>query len=304
MTDPSDQDGLGGKHRHTTIMARIANERAVETSGAAGAVDEGGGGRVALGGANLTAAATRDTPASRTDEAGPPSVVVAEPDAAPTRGEPPAAEDAPSERAEPGRSLPHLAAEPSAEHSGAGDGRVDVRPAPGWVLRPLTGKRPRRGGPVVGGVAVLLGLGFAALLVILAFTVDLPASSMVGYGEQIKRPDGWRVRVDRPAPVTGSVGLTLPADADRAVRIEITLTNDGSFSRESAGWTVKATADGRPVEPLLVEGRRGDQAPSRTILPGSSLSFTVIVPMPNEETDLHLEAAPPDEPPTIFFGSA
>ncbi len=303
MTDPSDQDGLGGKHRHTTIMARIANERAVETSGAAGALDGGHGASVTLGAANLTAAAKRDKTGSRTEEAGP-DVVVAEPDAAPTRGEPPAGEDAPSERAAPGRSLPDPAAEPSAEHAAAGDGRVDVRPAPGWVLRPLTGKRPRRGGPVVGGVAVLLGLGFAALLVILAFTVDLPASSMVGYGEQVRRPDDWLVRAAQPSPVTGSVGLELPADADRAVHIEVTLTNDGSFSRESAGWTVKATADGRPVEPLLVEGRRGDQAPSRTILPGASLNFTVIVPMPNEETDLQLEAAPPDEPPTIFSGSA
>jgi len=176
-----------------------------------------------------------------------------------------------------------------------------------------------RWGPtrIVTGVVVLAVLGLIAWLVVTVLglgghgtapatppmATGEVAAGLAAFGEQVRGPDGWTVEIDKPTVLRPGADVDLPADADRAVRLQITLTNDGDKPRDSAGWTVKATADSRPVDLLPVDGRQGE-APSRTVLPGSSLAFTVAVPMPRDEVDLQLETARAGLPPAIFVGSA
>ncbi len=118
-------------------------------------------------------------------------------------------------------------------------------------------------------------------------------------------PDGWTVRIDEPTAYRPGSGSSLPADADRAVQLRITLTNDGEGPRDTAGWAVKATADSRPVDLLPMDGRSPEAVPSRTVLPGSSLTFRVAVPMQNGRSDLQMEATySGQQPPVVFVGSA
>jgi hypothetical protein len=123
------------------------------------------------------------------------------------------------------------------------------------------------------------------------------------FGEQVP-VDGWLVEIGEPAAADVAGDAELPVGAERAVRLEITLTNDGEAPRDSAGWVVRATADGRAVELLATDGRDTGAVPSRTVLPGASLGYAVEVPMPAAESELQMEALAPGFPAVLFVGTA
>ncbi len=161
---------------------------------------------------------------------------------------------------------------------------------------------------------MLVTLGLIAWLAVTVDDVDAPsptpaaapqqaaAPAPVAFGEQVTRPDGWTVQIGEPAPARPNDDVELPTGVDRAVQFEITLTNEAGQARDSAGWILKATADSRPVD-LLPPATA--TAPSRTILPGDSLRFTVAVPMPAQENvDLLVEAGPAGSSPALFVGQA
>lgn len=180
---------------------------------------------------------------------------------------------------------------------------------------PATASRRRRGGwRILAAVGMLVALGLVAWLAVTVDDVDDPGptstvapeeavtSAPVAFGEPVTRPDGWTVQIGEPATARPNDDLELPTGVDRAVQFEITLTNDTGQPRDSAGWILKATADSRPVDLLPPDSAT---APSRTILPGESLRFTVAVPMPAEENvDLLVEAGPAGRSPTLFVGQA
>lgn len=169
----------------------------------------------------------------------------------------------------------------------------------------------RRIGWVAAALAALLGLGLAALVIFPGMRGDAvdespappaaaaPVVVQSAFGEDVARTDGWRVKIEEPQAVRSTDDIGVPDNADRAVRFDVVLTNNGSESMDSAGWTVKATVGTSPVEVLPIGG-----APSRTIRPGASLTFPVTVPMPEGTTELQLEAAPPQGTPTLFVGTA
>jgi hypothetical protein len=130
---------------------------------------------------------------------------------------------------------------------------------------------------------------------------QLAVPSHVAFGETVERADGWAIKISRPSAARTVSAAELPAGADRAVQLEVTLTNTSAAARDSAGWTIKATADARAVE--LIPADAGVVA-SRTIRPGSSLTFTVAVPLPSDHADLQLEAAPAGGAPVLFVGLA
>jgi hypothetical protein len=130
---------------------------------------------------------------------------------------------------------------------------------------------------------------------------QLAVPSQVAFGETVERADGWAIKISRPSAARTVSAPELPAGADRAVQLEVTLTNTSAAARDSAGWTIKATADARAVE--LIPADAGVVA-SRTIRPGSSLTFTVAVPLPSDHADLQLEAAPAGGAPVLFVGLA
>jgi hypothetical protein len=155
---------------------------------------------------------------------------------------------------------------------------------------------------VVGLVVWAIGAALAGPDATSAQSVTQPAvPSHVAFGETVERADGWMIEVSRPTAARTVSAPELPAGADRAVQLEVTLTNTAAAARDSAGWTIKATADGRAVE--LIPADAGVVV-SRTIRPGASLTFTVAVPLSSDRADLQLEAAPAGAAPVLFVGSA
>lgn len=208
------------------------------------------------------------------------------------------------------------------------DGRPEPRGAveesdQGWAA-PATGGTGTRASRPAGGrrqvewrvltaAAGLVVLGLVAWLAVTLIGSDGPAETPAvasgqsaapapaAFGEQVERPDDWTVAIDLPTVVRPGGGAELPAGSDRAVQLEVTLTNGSDRPRDSAGWTIKATADNRPVELLPADAAA---APSRTILPGASLIFPVVVPMPHEEVGLQMETGPAGTSPVVFIGPA
>lgn len=242
----------------------------------------------------------------------------------------------PVDRQEPAGSDETVGAAPAAEAEGKAAGPEDEPPAeeplpaaapaaagaepaaaaadtpPPALPVPPPARRGRRGGRIAAGVVALVVIGLVAWLVVtliraageppVAGDVGPVTAAPAGFGVEVAGPDGWAVAIALPeaADRTGE----LPGDAARAVRLEVTLTNDADAPRDSAGWTVKAVADGRAVELLPTDGRETTEVPSRTVLPGSALRFAVEVPMPADEAELQLEAALPGAPPVLFVGRA
>jgi hypothetical protein len=163
---------------------------------------------------------------------------------------------------------------------------------------------------LVAAVAVIAGAGTSparsdtTARPIPAAAADPAPPRTAVFGETVRLADGWTVRIDRPAALRDEEYAELPSGTDRAVRLLVTVRNDAEEARDSAGWSVKATADSRPVELLDGDGYAGAEAPSRTLLPGAALTLAVAVPMPVEPTDLQVEAARTGRPPAIFVGRA
>jgi hypothetical protein len=153
---------------------------------------------------------------------------------------------------------------------------------------------------VVGLVVWAIGAALAGPDATSAQSVAQPAApSHVAFGQTVERADGWAIKIGRPTAARTVSAPQLPAGADRAVQLEVTLTNTAAAARDSAGWTIKAIADARAVE--LIPAGAGDVV-SRTIRPGASLTFTVTVPLSSENADLQLEAAPAGGAPVLFVG--
>ncbi|MGQ0577194.1 MAG: hypothetical protein ACT4RN_23775 [Pseudonocardia sp.] len=181
-------------------------------------------------------------------------------------------------------------------------------------VRPRRRRAPRAGAGlrralwVVAAVAALVGIGLAAVVVFPGLTRGTPAEVPVSvaapipaeaaFGERLVRADGWTIEIDEPRAVKAADDIDLPAGAERGIVVDVVLTNTGAEPRGTAGWTVKAIVGSAPVEVLPDGG-----APSRTIRPGASLTFPVAVPMPEDTTDLQLEAAPPAGVPSLFVGT-
>jgi len=207
-----------------------------------------------------------------------------------------------------------------AEPEDSDDNRVTPHPTaerPEGVVPVMTAMAPpqRRGWwRILVAVGMLVALGLVAWLAVTEDDVDAPSPTLtaapeqaaalapVAFGEQVRRPDGWTVQISEPAAVRPEDNIDLPTGVDRAVQFEITLTNDAGQPRDSAGWILKATADSHPVDLLPSHTAT---APSRTILSGESLRFTVAVPMPAQENvDLLVEAEPAGSSPALFVGQA
>jgi len=236
----------------------------------------------------------------------------------------PVAEDGPAEHwdgDEPGR-----ADGPTVEFAEATPGPTPigragtVAPPYAQPTRPSRSRR-RRADPAgrrkfrqfawaAAAMAALVGLGLAAVVAFPGLTRDTvtevpqpmaaPTPMEVNFGERSVRIDGWTVEIGEPRAAGASDDVDLPADAERAVVLDVVLTNTGAEPRDTAGWTVKALVGSSPVA-LLPDGG----APSRTIRPGASLTFPVTVPMPKKGiANLQLEAAPIGGAPSLFVGKA
>lgn len=171
-----------------------------------------------------------------------------------------------------------------------------------------SGSTLRRAGWIAVGVAALVGIALAAVVMFPGLVrgtstpvpVAAPAAAAApvesAFGERVERTDGWTIEIDKPSAVHDRD--TLPADADRGVTVDVVLTNTGSQPRGTVGWTIKALVGSTPVD------IKPSTVPSRTVRPGSSLTFSVTVPMPKSTTDLQLEAAPTGGVPSLFVGTA
>lgn len=160
-------------------------------------------------------------------------------------------------------------------------------------------------------IAAAVALAAVALVTVVAYpaltrdtTTEVPLSvaapipAEFEFGDRAERVDGWAVRIDAPRAVRASDDVDLPAAADRGLVFDVVLTNNGAEPRDSGAWTVKAIVGNSPVE-LLPTGA----APSRTIRSGASLTFPVTVGLPEELSNVQLEAAPTAGTPSLFVGT-
>jgi hypothetical protein len=183
---------------------------------------------------------------------------------------------------------------------------------PAAPVEPQPGARgSRRSAVLVAVLAALVVAGLIGWLVVTgggggastAPAAESAPPAPAAFGAAVSAPGSWTVEIDEPRLAAGD--LELPASAVRAVQLEVTLTNEADRAQDSGIWSIKATADGRPVTLVGTPAGPEGQVPSRTVRPGSSLRLTVTVPMPEEQVDLQLEVVPAGgADPVLFVGEA
>lgn len=115
-----------------------------------------------------------------------------------------------------------------------------------------------------------------------------------GWGQNYTWPDGLAVNVSRPQPFTPSQTAATPPDMQRAVKMQITVTNNrpAPYNFNWAIFGPTATVNSSPVNPIIDPMNQIGGAPLTTIMPGKSYTYTWALPVKGQNSDIQLEFQP------------
>jgi hypothetical protein len=123
----------------------------------------------------------------------------------------------------------------------------------------------------------------------------VPAAVPVAFaGRRVDVGGGWWIGVTRPylCPVLMTVPSLAMGDT-RLVRMTITIVNDTGAPAPSRDWTLRATADGSPVEMVLWPSAGFRGVPDRVLAQGERVRFLVAVRLPAQRAAVEVTAAHP-----------
>jgi hypothetical protein len=128
------------------------------------------------------------------------------------------------------------------------------------------------------------------------------AQTTAVFGERVTFDDGVVVEVAAPQPYRPG-RFAVGHDGDRAVKIDITVTNGSDEPLDAVTVMTRAMHSGRQVSPIYDSANGGTENPSGTILPGKSLTFSVALSLAKDSAELQVEVQPGFlGEPAIFTG--
>ena len=121
--------------------------------------------------------------------------------------------------------------------------------------------------------------------------VTAPAPVDVAFGTRADVEDGWRIAVTRPYPCTVLMAIPpLQQNGTRIVRVTVTLINKTDRPQRAKTWSLTARAGDLPADMVLwpEEGFRG--VPDVLLEPRRSARFMIAVRIPDQRTQLKINA--------------
>lgn len=194
-------------------------------------------------------------------------------------------------------------------------------------LRTRSGRADNKGLAIAGIALSVVGL-VVCILYAVVFTAAVGAAGTAandaarasGYaagtsGTTAPVPFGQTVTVSdiaysvsMPAAFTpSSSAASLGGDIARAVKVDVTITNNGStpFAFNPFVVGAKATAAGADAPAITDIEKKVGTTSSSTILPGKNITYTVAFSVPKQKGDLQVELSPSAlGSPAVFTGTA
>lgn len=175
-------------------------------------------------------------------------------------------------------------------------------------LRARKGRATNRGLSLAGAILGVIGLIFAIISTSATSAAVNSANQSItqldpsvsdhtkatGWGQPYTWPDGLAVQVTKPQPFNPSPSAVTPPDMQRAVSMNITVTNNRPQPYQF-NWAIfgpTATVDGSPVNAIVDMQKNVGGAPVSTIMPGESLTYTWALPVSSSGSHVQLEFSP------------
>lgn len=131
---------------------------------------------------------------------------------------------------------------------------------------------------------------------------DAPAADdqVVAFGSTHSWENGIQVTVQQPEPYRPSSSAA-GADRARAVSFEVTVKNDSPAPLELVTVMIQASYNGQPLNPIFDSAKNVMGAPTTSVLPGKTSTFTVAFPVDREAGEMQVEVMPGFTGERAFF---
>ena len=113
----------------------------------------------------------------------------------------------------------------------------------------------------------------------------------IAFGTRGDVQDGWRIAVTRPYPCTVLMAIpVLQQNGTRIVRVTVTLVNNTAAPQRTNTWSLTAIAGDAPAEMVLWPEERFRGVPDVLLPPKRSVRFMIAVRVPDQRTQLKINA--------------
>ncbi|MGH3785863.1 MAG: hypothetical protein ACRDRG_04780 [Pseudonocardiaceae bacterium] len=116
--------------------------------------------------------------------------------------------------------------------------------------------------------------------------------NQVAFGQAFTYEDGTVIAIGPPAPYKPSSSAAMSPTADRAVAVEVTVTNGTAKPLDLIAVSLQATAGEREAGQVYDSTKGITGVPSQTLPPGKRQTFTVVFELPAGPTELRVQARP------------